>query len=267
MANQFQIEVTGPIVWIINNRPKALNAISGEAWDEFNDIVDKIDDDESIRVAIIIGEGRAFCGGADVHIMAEHVEMYKKNEVSNSLLRKWQNRLQHSTRKIRGAKIPYIAAIHGYAVGAGFELCCACDLIVAEEDTLMGFPETRVGVTVTNGGTFFASRIFGVAKTREMAYTGDFIDADEAYRLGGICRIAPKGQLREEAENLAQRIARRAPIPTTLHKRLFDRGMESSLEGALVYETECLITTAKSSDHAEGSTAFVEKREPSFTGY
>jgi enoyl-CoA hydratase/carnithine racemase len=131
----------------------------------------------------------------------------------------------------------------------------------------MGFPECSVGVTITNGGTFFAPRVLGLNKAREMAYTGEFITAEEGYRIGAVSRVVSKGQVREAAGELARRIAGRAPAPMTLHKKMFDRALESNLENTLVYETEALLTTARSSDHAEGAKAFLEKRDPEFTGY
>jgi enoyl-CoA hydratase/carnithine racemase len=266
MDNQFKIEIDGDIAWIINSKPEVLNAVRNETWDELNDILDELDKNESVRAAVLAGDGKAFCAGANVKEMAEHVELFATGDLRDVVLRRWQNALQNSTRKIRGLRIPVIAAVHGYAVGAGLELCCACDLVVAEEGTLMGFPEATVGVTVTNGGTFYCSRLFGLSKAREMAYTGKFIDVEEAYRLGAICKIVPKGEGRNAAKELADDIAAQAPTAVTLHKRMFDRGLEISLEASLVYETESLITTARGADHAEGAKAFVEKRKPQFTG-
>ena len=142
----------------------------------------------------------------------------------------------------------------------------ACDLVVAAEDTLLGFPEVNVGVTITNGGTWLLPRKVGLARARELAYTGEFVDAQEAWRIGLVNRVVPAGQVRDEAEKLARRIASRAPLPVQMHKTMLDRGMESSLETMMNFETEALCVTARTNDHAEGATAFFEKREPQFTG-
>jgi enoyl-CoA hydratase/carnithine racemase len=266
MGKQIQVSKDGNVAWIINNRPEALNAMRVEVWQELNAAIDELSVDPDVRVAIIAGEGRAFCAGADVKEMTEHVEEFGQKSVPLTLLRQWQNWLQDSTRKIRSAQFPVIAAVHGYAVGAGCELCMACDLIVAEAGAKLGFPEATVGVTITNGGTFYTPRLLGLAKAREMAYTGEFIDAEEAYRLGAVCRIAPEGKVREEAEALAKRIASRAPIAVTLHKLMIDRALDGTLEAALNYETEGIFTTAMSRDHVEGSNAWVDKRNPKFEG-
>ena len=267
MTAQFQVQKDGQIAWLINNRPDSLNAMRNETWGELNSAIDEIDRDLDIRVVIITGEGSSFCAGADVKSMDEDIDIFTNRKQALNEIRLGQTVLQDSTRKIRSSRVPYIAAIHGFAVGAGFELCMACDLVVAERLTQMGFPEVNVGVVITNGGTFFAPRILGLAKAREMAYTGEFIDAEEAYRLGFICRLAEKGKVRDEAEKLALRIASRAPGAVTLHKKMLDAALQSSLESALLYETETTFTTVFSKDHAEGANAFVEKREPKFTGF
>ena len=187
-------------------------------------------------------------------------------KLSPAQLREWQKALQNTTRHMRLAPFPVVAAVQGYAVGAGCEVVFAYDLVVAAEDTKFGFPEVNIGVTITNGGTFFIPRKIGLAKAREMAYTGEFIDAQEAYRLGLVNRLVPKGQERAEAEKLAKRIASRAPVAVQLHKTLIDRGLESSLEAMLSFETEALVQTAMTRDNLEGASAFFEKREPKWEG-
>ena len=142
----------------------------------------------------------------------------------------------------------------------------ACDLVVAAESARFGFPEVNIGVTITNGGTYFMPRKIGLAKARELAYTGELIDAAEAHRIGLVNRIAPDGAEREAAGALAERIASRAPVAVQLHKAMIDAALEGSLEGALHFETEALVQTAMTRDNLEGTRAFFEKREPRFTG-
>ncbi|OUR93242.1 hypothetical protein A9Q81_15390 [Gammaproteobacteria bacterium 42_54_T18] len=265
--SQFRVEKEGHVAWIINDRPQVMNAVLTEGWEGLNDLLDELNKDLNIRVAVICGEGKGFCGGADVQELSSHPAEFAENKYSDAEMRAGQNLLQDSTRKLRSVRFPVIAAIHGVAVGAGLEMTCACDLIVAEEGTRMGFPECSVAVTITNGGTFFASRVFGLNKAREMAYTGEFITAEDGFRLGAVSKVVAKGTVREEAGKLAHLIASRAPTVLALHKKMFDRALESNLENTLVYETECLLTTAKSLDHAEGAVAFLEKRAPKFTGF
>ncbi len=146
MSDRFLIKKEGHVAWLIHNRPEALNAMLNEQWAALNATIDSIESDPEMRVVVIAGEGRAFCAGADVKSMNQDIGIFSERQQSLNQLRALQNGLQESTRRIRRSRLPYIAAIHGFAVGAGFELCMACDLIVAERKTLMGFPEVNVGV-------------------------------------------------------------------------------------------------------------------------
>ena len=237
-----------------------------ESWAEMDEHLKVLDQDGNVRCLIICGEGRAFLAGHDVGELKAHNEQIESGELTPGQLREWQKNLQNSTRLIRAARFPIIAAVQGYAVGAGCELAFACDLVVAAEGTQFGFPEVNIGVTITNGGTFFMPRKIGLAKARELAYTGEFISAEEAYRLGLVNRVCKSGSERTDAEKLARRIASRAPIAVQLHKVMIDAAQESSLESALNFETECLVQTAMTRDNLEGTCAFFEKREPKFTG-
>jgi enoyl-CoA hydratase len=139
--------------------------------------------------------------------------------------------------------------------------------VVAAESAQLGFPEVNVGVTITNGGTFFLTSKVGLARARELAYTGEFISARRAEAIGLVNRVVPDGRERVEAETLARRIASRAPLAVQLHKTMLDRGLEAALDAMLNFETEALVVTAMSDDHREGVAAFFDKREPQFKGY
>ncbi len=265
-GNQFSVYVDGSIAWLINSRPERLNAIKNATWSELLDALDAIEKRSDIRVTILTGDGEAFCAGADVGSMLDDVVAIESKEKTVKDLRVIQTNLQNSTRKIRNSSVPVIAAVTGYAVGAGLEMCLACDLVVADTTAIMGFPEVNVGITITNGGTFFLSKVVGLNKARELAYTGEFVDANEAFRIGLINKLVEPGSVRAQAKKLADRIASRAPVAITLHKRLLDSAAQSSLETALTFETEGLITTARTDDHVEGAKAFIEKRLPQFEG-
>lgn len=266
MPEEILIRKDGHIGWLLFNRPHVLNAMTIASWAAIDDALVKLERDRDIRVVILAGEGRAFCAGADVNELQLHAQQMSRGELSAGEMREMQKILQETTRKIRRSAHPFIAAIHGYAVGAGCEVTLACDLVVAGQGTRLGFPEVTVGVTITNGGTFFLPRMVGLAKARELAYTGEFITAEEAWRLGIVNRVVPDGEVRAVAEDLARRIASRAPIAVQLHKVMLDRALESSLEAALNFETEALVATALSGDHREGAKAFFEKRPAEFKG-
>jgi enoyl-CoA hydratase len=266
MKNRFITSKDGHVAWIVFNRPEKLNALDIPGWREFGRLLDEAAADRDIRCLILAGEGRAFLAGHDVAEMVEHTEHFRDGSFTIGDLHEGQKFLQDTTRKMRRARFPVIAAVQGYAVGAGCEVTLAADLVVAAETAMFGFPEVNVGVTITNGGTFLLPRKVGLARARELAYTGEFITAAEAYRIGLANRLVPEAQLRPEAQKLALRIASRAPLAVEAHKTMIDRGQESSLETMMNFETEALVVTARTNDHAEGARAFFEKRPPKFTG-
>ena len=266
MSERILVRKDGHVAWLVFNRPDRLNAMTIDTWGEMDRHLRELDADREVRCLVLAGEGRAFLAGHDVAEIRSHNEELEAGTLTASQLREWQKNLQHSTRLIRQLRCPVIAAVHGYAVGAGCEVTFACDLVVAAEDAVFGFPEVNIGVTITNGGTYFMPRKIGLARARELAYTGEFIDAAEAWRIGLVNRVVPGDTLRAEAERLARRIASRAPVAVQLHKTMLDAASESSLEAALNFETEALVQTALTRDNLEGASAFFEKREPRFRG-
>lgn len=266
MTDRIIVKRDGHVAWLIFNRPDRLNAMTIETWALMDDRLRELNEDRDVRCLIIAGEGRSFLAGHDVAEIREHNEQIESGTLTPGQLREWQKHLQNSTRLIRSARFPVIAAVHGYAVGAGCELVFACDLVVAGRDAQFGFPEVNIGVTITNGGTYYMPRKVGLARARELAYTGEFVDAEEAHRIGLVNRLVEPGNERDEAERLAQRVASRAPIAVQLHKVMLDAAQDSSLDAALNFETEALVQTAMTRDNLEGTNAFLEKREPEFKG-
>jgi enoyl-CoA hydratase/carnithine racemase len=265
-AGRIHTRIDGHVAWLIFDRPDKLNAMTIEMWGVMGDKLAEIERQADVRALILAGEGRAFLAGHDVGEMKEHAAAIDAGTFKPAELHELQKLLQETTRRIRRARYPVIAAVHGFAVGAGCEVTLACDLVVAAEGTKLGFPEVNVGVTITNGGTFLLPRKVGLARARELAYTGEFIDAREALAMGLVNRVVPPLRVRAEAEALARRIASRSPMAVQLHKTMIDRGLEASLETMLTFETEALIVSAFTDDHREGVRAFFEHREPRFRG-
>jgi len=267
MGEMIRTRTDGQIAWLIFDRPEKLNAMTIDSWREMGEKLALLERDPAIRVLILAGEGRAFLAGHDVGEMREHARGIDDGSFRPGQLHELQKFLQETTRAIRRARFPVLAAVQGYAVGAGCEVTCACDLVVAGDSARFGFPEVNVGVTITNGGTFFLARKVGLARARELAYTGEFTDARRAEAIGLVNRVVPDAELPAAAEALARRIASRAPLAVQLHKTMLDRGLEASLETMLNFETEALVVMAMSEDHREGVAAFFDKREPRFKGY
>ena len=261
-----RLTVNPPMAEIVFHRPEVLNAMNMEAWYALDKVLEEVTARADIRVVLLRGEGRAFCAGADLNDMAEHVRWVETGEWTVPEIRRAQRFLQSTTRRMRRAEQIFVAAVQGFALGAGCEVICACDVVVAEESAKFGFPETGVGVTVTNGGLFFLPRLIGLAQARWLIYAGEFVNGKQAKDMGLVAITAPDGQALERARAAAQRIAAQAPIALAMMKEGLDRSMETSLESVLAFETEALVSTVCTLDHREGARAFFEKRPPKFTG-
>jgi enoyl-CoA hydratase/carnithine racemase len=181
-------------------------------------------------------------------------------------LREYKALLQSVTRKMQACPKPFVAAVQGYAVGAGCELALSCDLIVAEEGARFGFPEVTVGLTITNGGTYFLPRLVGMARAKELAFLGEPVEAEACRQMGLVNRVVPAGGARGAALAMAQTIASRAPLSVQIHKAAINRAAGTDLETALSFEAELAVLSLLSEDHREGARAFLEKRPPRFVG-
>ena len=260
------VKKDGHIAWMLFNRPEVLNAMLIETWQLMDDLLAEVAKDKSIRCLILAGEGRAFLAGADIADLKRHNEMIRKGELTGAELREMVHVAQSTSRRIQLMNIPVISAVHGYAVGAGCEVAICADLVVADETAKFGFPEVTVGACITNAGTFLLPRKVGVSRAKRLAFSGEFIDAKEAYRIGLVDELAPPGKVREVAEKLARRIASRAPIVVQLHKRMIDKSLDATFEASLAMETEAVVASMLTEDNLEGTKAFFEKREPVFKG-
>ena len=151
-------------------------------------------------------------------------------------------------------------------MGAGFEISIDSDMIVAAKDAVFGFPEINAGLTITGGATKLLPMIVGLNKARELMLTGEFIDADEAYRIGLVNKLVPVGEEEKEAERLARVVMSRAPMAVIHHKRMVTQSTEADFETALNLEKQTIATLVYSEDYGEAVQAFSEKRKPKFKG-
>jgi enoyl-CoA hydratase len=252
----------GNVAVIKLNRPEVLNAVRDRLWREMEEAVADVRQDASVRVLVFSGEGRAFSVGADIkelgQLQEEGVDLF---EMRASVIR-----MQRLTKTLIEMPKPTLAAVNGYALGAGAELAVLCDIRIASDKAKFGFPEVKVGLFETNGVTHTLPRLVGLGKTKELMMTGDFIGAEEARRIGLVERVVPHEELMTEAMALATKIASNAPVAVSLVKACVNKGAQSDLDTALVYETEALMACAVTEDFKEGSLAFLENREPRFSG-
>jgi enoyl-CoA hydratase len=228
------------------NRPHRLNAINIDLLKGFMAQLDRAKQDTNARVIILTGAGTAFCAGEDL-----------KDTASGKSFEQWVDeaeRLQEIQRMTMKLGKPIIAAVPGYALGGGSEYAMGCDIRIAAETAVFGFPETTVGMTVTNAGTKILTHLVGLGKAKELIFTGDFIDAAEALKIGLVNKVVPLKNLMDESMIMAKKIASRYPLAVNLSRTAIDQGMEASFDQILELEKSHLLICAQS------GTEFVEKR-------
>jgi len=239
------------------NRERKLNALNRPILDAIMGRLDEVARDDAVCAVIITGTGRAFCAGADIteYWGGGQGAFIEYQRLGRLLL---DRVVEHPT--------PVIAAVNGFALGGGFELALACDLIVASEGATFGLPEPSLGLVPGGGGTQRLARTVGRYRAKDLLLTGRRLSAQEAREWGVIVAIAPEGEEVRAALDLASAIARQAPLATRALKRLVDEGADAALHTALSYEQQTLIGLYGTADGQEGIAAFLEKRAPTFTG-
>jgi enoyl-CoA hydratase len=239
-------QCTNHVGIITLNRPHRLNAINIDLLKGFMEQLDRARQDTDARVVILTGEGKAFCAGEDL-----------KATASGKSFQEWTDeaeRLQEIQRMTMKLGKPIIAAVPGYALGGGCEFAMGCDIRIASTSAVFGFPETTVGMTVTNAGTKLLTHLVGLGKAKELVLTGDFIDAAEALRIGLVNKVVALENLMTESLVMAEKIAGRSPLATSLSRTAIDQAMESSFDQIMELEKSHLLICAQS------GTEFVEKR-------
>lgn len=252
-------EVHDGIALIKLNRPERLNAINRQLVKDMHAAFQEAAADPAVRVVILTGEGRAFCAGDDLKETDQ--ETRDLGETARFI-----QAIQQLTVDIKTMAKPVIAAVNGYALGGGCEFVIDCDLVVAADDAQFGFPEVGLGLFVTGAVTHLLPKIVGLPKAKELILTCDHIDAQEALRIGLVNRVVPKTELLTTTEQLAAKIASKAPLAVALAKAALDGSSQADVSTALALETAATIATFASEDAREGPRAFVEKREPRFAG-
>ena len=251
-------EKEAPLAWVTINRPHAMNALSNALVDELDKVFDLIEEDNEIRALIITGAGdKAFMAGADIN------ELEQRNFMNG---RDHTKRRQGVYNRIMEMKIPVIAAVNGFALGAGLELAIVCTLRVASEDARFGAPEVNLGIIPGDGGTQRLPRLIGLGRAMEMVLTGEFIDDQQAYGFGLVNKVVPKEELMETAKKLAEKLAKKSPLAMQCAKEAVNKSLEVGIYEGLAHESYLHALTCASEDKKEGVSAFLEKRKPNFKG-
>jgi len=250
------------IVTITLNRPEKLNAFIGHMRRDLAEALEHAGSDRTVRVVVITGAGRAFCAGGDVGFTAELMQRGDSEEFARIL-----GAGRRVITAIRSMTKPVVAAVNGPASGAGCNLVFACDLRVASTNASFSQSFLKVGLHPDWGGTFFLPRLVTPNKACEMFFLGETIDAAEAMRLGIVNQVVSPEELEAATQELTGRLRTAPPLAVAAAKQAVYMSERADLDEMLRYETDAQLRCFQSEDGHEGIRAFLEKREPKFTGH
>ena len=252
-------EVRGAAAWLRLNRPAALNALSPDMVEGLREGLEAAEQNEAVRVIVVTGTGRAFCAGADITfgdgVEDHHAAVSSFLEDVSSMLR----RLELFPK-------PVVAAVNGIALGGGFEVVLACDLVVADADARMGDGHAVYGFVPAGGASVRLPRRVGLNHAKYLMLTGSLLPASDRRLAGLVADVAPEGRLEETVEELCDVLAARSPLGLRHMKTLLNDSLDASVADGLRRELDVSSEYRRSADQAEGISAFSEKRAPEFTG-
>ena len=253
------VERDGAVAMITINREKVRNALNQATTAEIHAALRAVEQDAELRVAVITGAGdRAFAAGADINEL--------RAQPSATAARQMSQRSHQLGLYIADMSKIVIAAINGFALGGGLELAMSCDIRLAADSAKLGQPEINLGIMPGWGGTQRLTRLVGPGMSKLLNLTGDMITADEALRIGLVERVYPAGELAQAARALAQQIAGKAPLAVAAIKQAINRGNDMALADACMYEAALFGDITFTEDAKEGTSAFLEKRTPTWKG-
>ena len=250
------------VVTLTLNRPDKMNAINGPMWRELIEVFDEVADRREDRVLVITGAGDGFCSGADLTDTGNTDNL--QGGVGTSL--RQMRVVGRAALRLHELPKPTIAAVNGVAAGAGCNLALGCDLIIASDRARFTEIFSKRGLNVDFGGSWVLPRLVGLHKAKELVFLADILDADEAERVGIVNRVVPHEELEKAVGELAARLAALPPLQLSVSKRLLNQSYSVSMADALEFEDVAQTMNFSSKDTAEAMLAFVQKREPKFTG-
>lgn len=259
MNNTILCSIENNICTLKINRQDVRNAINKDVLFTLKKYINDFKFDNQIRVLVITGEGdKAFCAGADLK---------ERLTFSEQEVKEFIHEIKETFSLVANFPKPVISAINGIALGGGTELALASDIRIASFNASMGLTETKLGIIPGAGGTQRLSRIVGIAKAKELIFTGKIIDSKEALDIGLVNKVTTFDNLMEETYNLAKMICENAPIAIEQAKKSINKGFETDIETGLAIETEAYQTCIFTKDRIEGLNAFREKRKPIYKGF
>jgi enoyl-CoA hydratase/carnithine racemase len=256
-------ELKGHVAVLTLNRPDTRNALSGESmFAAFEKLFTRLNQDHSVRAAVLTGAGSAFCSGGNVAEMRDRIGMFGGTPAQ--IAANYRRGIQRIPRAFQSLQVPIIAAVNGPAIGAGNDLACMCDIRIASTTARFAESFVKVGIVPGDGGCWLLPRVVGASHAAELAFTGDAIDAQEALRIGLVSRVVPPESLMETALAVAQRVAANPPQVLRWTKQLLQQARTGTLDDALDSAAGLQGQAHHTADHAEAIAAFFEKRTPHF---
>jgi enoyl-CoA hydratase len=242
---------------VIFNRPDKLNALNRKVFEELTFIFQEMEKDPEVKVVILTGGVDLFGAGADIQMLSN------LKSSAECYIFTGENNAYHILENLGK---PTVASIGGFCLGGMLELALCCDFRIAADNAKFGLPEVKLGVLPGGGGTQRLPRLIGMTKAKELVFLGDFIDCQEAYRLGLVNMVVPKDQMEAETEKFTKRLMSRPPFGLRVIKGVMNAGINTSLKEGLEIERQGFTILFSTEDKKEGMAAFIEKRKPEFTG-
>lgn len=257
--NNLTLEVENSIAVLTISRPKALNALNSETLTELNQVLTEIEANDDIKVVILTGAGeKAFVAGADISEMVNF---------SAAEGRAFGMRASEPFFKLMNMRQVTIAAVNGFALGGGCEISMACDIRIASENAIFGQPECGLGIIPGFGGTQRLARLVGMGRAKEMIFTCDNVDANEAYRIGLVNKVVAKEELMPTAKAMAAKIISKGSYAVSVAKAAINNGYDMDIKNAVEMEANLFGVVNDTHDKKEGMGAFLEKRAATLTDF
>ena len=259
MEEVVTLQLEAPLALVTLNRPKSLNALNSEVYRQLIAILRRVEGMDTIKAVILTGAGdKAFAAGADIAQMVHEDSM---------AARRLSGLCHEAAGLLENMRQVTIAAVNGYALGGGCELTLACDIRIAAEQARFALPEVTLGIIPGGGGTQRLARLIGAGRAKEMIFTGDQIDAQEAWRIGLVNHVVPKEDLLETCRTLGKKIASRASYAVYLAKTAINSSQEIDLKNGAQREMDLMGLAFATHDKQEGMEAVLARRPPEFQDF
>jgi 2-(1,2-epoxy-1,2-dihydrophenyl)acetyl-CoA isomerase len=252
------IEKNGHVFIIRLNQPNNMNSLEKGLRKDLKDALMQFRDDQESRVAILAGQGKAFCAGGSLTELKEGMNAVEGMNYMMSV--------NEIIKLITDIAKPIIAAVNGAAMGAGFNMALACDMVIASSNAVFSQAFAKVGLVPDLGGLYFLPRVVGMHKAKELIFSGKIIKADEALQMGIVNRVIAADEFDAHVLDTATKIAKGPSVAFGLVKLILSRSLEKNLDDILQYEAFAQAICMQSDDHKEGVKAFYEKKNPVFSG-